>query len=74
MAWIDYKKACDMVLHSQIIECIDLPRAVENIKSFLVNSMEKWKIMLCSGNCKLGEVEIKWGAFQGDSLSPYWQV
>ena len=47
---------------------------VENIKSFLVNSMEKWKVMLCSGNCKLGEVEIKWGAFQGDSLSPYWQV
>ena len=41
MAWIDYKKACDMVLHSQIIECIDLLGVVENIKSFLVNSMEK---------------------------------
>ena len=42
----------------------------ENIKSFLVNSMEKWKVMLCSGNSELGEVEIKRGIFQGDSLSP----
>ena len=31
--------------------------------------MEKWKVMLCSGNSKLGEVEIKQGIFQGDSLS-----
>ena len=35
-----------------------------------VNSMEKWKVMLCSGNSELGEVEIKQGIFQGDSLSP----
>ena len=42
----------------------------ENIKSLLVNSMEKWKVMLCSGNSELGEVEIKRGIFQGDSLSP----
>ena len=26
-----------------------------------VNSMEKWKVMLCSGNSELGEVEIKRG-------------
>ena len=42
----------------------------ESIKSLLVNSMEKWKVMLCSGNSELGEVEIKRGIFQGDSLSP----
>ena len=65
MAWIDYKKAYDMVPHSWIIECLDLFGVAENIKSLLVNSMEKWKIMLCSG-----EVEIKQGIFQGDSLSP----
>ena len=40
-----------------------------NIKSLLVNSMEKWKVMLCSGNSELGEVKIKRGIFQGDSLS-----
>ena len=58
MAWIDYKNAYDMVPHSWIIECLDLFGVAENIKSLLVNSMEKWKVMLCSGNSELGEVEI----------------
>ena len=70
MAWIDYQKAYDMVPHSWIIECLDLFGVADNIKSLLVNSMEKWKVMLCSGNSELGEVEIKRGIFQGDSLSP----
>ena len=70
MAWIDYKKAYDMVPHSWIIEYLDLFGAAENIKSLLVNSMEKWKVMLCSGNSELGEVEIKCGISKGDSLSP----
>ena len=59
-----------MVPHSWIIECLDLLGVAENIKSLLVNSVEKWKVMLCSGNSELGEVEIKQGIFQGDSLSP----
>ena len=70
MAWIDYKKAYDMVPHLWIIECLDLFGVPENIKSLLVDSMEKWRVMLCSGNSELGEVEIKCGIFQGDSLSP----
>ena len=69
MAWIDYKKAYDMVPYLWIIESLDLFGVAENIKSFLVNSMEKWKVMLCSGNSELGEVKIKRGIFQGDSLS-----
>ena len=69
MAWIDYKKAYDMVPHSWIIECLDLFGVAENNKSLLVNSIEKWKVMLCSGNSELGEVEIKQVIFQGDSLS-----
>ena len=70
MAWITYKKAYDMVPHSWIIKCLDLFGVAENIKSLLGNSMEKWKVMLCSENSELGEVEIKRGIFQGDSLSP----
>ena len=70
MAWIDYKTAYDMVPHSAIIECLDLFGVAENIKSLLVNSMEKRKVMLCSGNFGLGEVEIKRDIFEGDSLSP----
>ena len=71
MAWIDYKKAYDMVPHSWIIKYLDLFGVAENIKSFLVNSVAKWEVMLCSGNSELGEVEIKRGIFQGDSLSPF---
>ena len=70
MAWIDYKKAYDMVPHLWIIECLDLFGVAENIKSLLVNNVEKRKVMLCSGNSELGEVEIKRGIFQGDFLSP----
>ena len=69
MAWIDYKKAYDMLPHLWFIECLVLFELAENIKSLLVNSMEKWKVMLCSENFELGEVEIKRGIFQGDSLS-----
>ena len=58
MAWIDYKKAYDMVPNSWIIECLGLFGVAENIKSLLVNSMEKLKLMLSSGNSEIGEVEI----------------
>ena len=72
MPWIDYKKAydMDMVPHLWTIECFDLSGVAENFKNLLVNHMEKWKVMLCSGKSELGEVEIKQGIFQGDSLSP----
>ena len=53
-----------------MIECLDFFGVPENIKSLLVNSMEKWKVMLYSGNSELGELEIKQGIFQGDALSP----
>ena len=70
MALIDYMKAYDMVPHSWIKECLDLFGVAENIRTLLVNSMEKWRVMLCEGNSELGEVDIKRGIFQGDSLSP----
>ena len=49
-----------MVPHSSsIIECLDLFGVGENMKSLLVNGMEKWKVMLCSANSEFGEVKIK---------------
>ena len=41
MAWIDYQKTYDIVPRSWINECLDLFEVAENIKTFLVNSMEK---------------------------------
>ena len=41
------------------------------IKTLLVNSMAKWRVMLSYvENSELEEVGIKRGIFQGDSLSP----
>ena len=61
MALIDYKKAFDMVPHiliQWIIECLDLFIVAESIKSLLVNSMEKWEVMLYSGNSELVKLKL----------------
>ena len=53
-----------MIPHSWISES-ELLGVAENTKNFFVNSMNKWKLELtCNGN-----VEIRRGIFQGDSLS-----
>ena len=41
ITWIDWKKAYDMVPHSWIKESLDLFGIAKNIKTMLVNSMEK---------------------------------
>ena len=70
MAWIDYKKAYDMVPHSWIIETLKFLRVADNIQNFLSKSMSSWKTRLESKGELIGEVQIKRGIFQGDSLSP----
>ena len=70
MAWVDYKKAYDMVPHSWIIECLKLVNVSDNIISFIQGSMAKWKTELTASGRTLCEVDIKRGIFQGDSLSP----
>ena len=70
MAWIDYKKAFDMVPHSWIIECLKIYGAAENIITLLSNTMNHWKTNLTASGTKLAEVNIRRGIFQGDSLSP----
>ena len=70
MAWIDYRKAYDMIPQSWISECLEVFGVAENTKNFLVNSMNKWKLELTSNGASLGNVEIRRGIFEGDSLSP----
>ena len=43
---------------------------VENLRNVLEKSMEQWKLSLMSNGEDLGEVNVKRGIFQGDSLSP----
>ena len=70
IAWIDYKKAYDFVPHSWINECMELYGIADNVKNFLVKSMEQWKLSLTSNGEDPGKVDMKKGIFQGDSLSP----
>ena len=41
----------------------------ENIKTMLVNSMKKWRMISCAGNMELGEVAIRQGIFLRNFLS-----
>ena len=70
VAWIDYRKAYDMVPHSWIIECLKMIGVSENIITLIKNSMKNWETILTAGNEELGNVKIERGIFQGDSLSP----
>ena len=70
VAWIDYKKAYDMVPHSWIVECLGMVGVSEQIEHFLSESMKTWRVDLTCNNQSLGGVDIKREIFQGDSLSP----
>ena len=70
MAWIDYKKAYDMVPHSWILKCLEMVRGAKNMITVISNSMANWKTVLTSGGTDLGQVDIRRGISQGDSLSP----
>ena len=69
MAWIDYRKAYDLVPHSWILECLENLGVNEEIRRIVKESMKSWKVELTYGNDVLGEVKIERGIFQGDSLS-----
>ena len=70
MAWVDYKKAYDMVPHSWIIAAMGMVGLVDNIIGLIKQSMNKWKTNLYADGKLLGSVPIRRGIFQGDSFSP----
>ena len=69
VAWIDYRKAYDMVPHGWIEKCMNMFGVVVNVRSFITESMKHWSTELNAGQSRLGNVKIKRGFFQGDSLS-----
>ena len=54
MAWIDYKKAYDMLPHSWIVETLNIFKVARNIDGLLRGSMKDWKTELTSGDETLG--------------------
>ena len=70
MAWVDCKKAYDMVQHSWLEECLEIFGNAENVRKLLTNSRTTWRTELTDCGESLGDVQIKREIFQGDSLSP----
>ena len=70
MAWVDYKKAYDMIPHSWIIESLKLTNLADNVIKFIERSMKSWNVNLLSNGEFLANVKIKRDIFHGDSLSP----
>ena len=70
MTWIDYKKAYNSVPHSWMLRSMGLVGAATNITSFMEKAVKMWNTTLTVNGETIGEVKIKRGIFQGDSLSP----
>ncbi|XP_076592755.1 uncharacterized protein LOC143324285 [Chaetodon auriga] len=63
-AWIDYKKACDSMPHTWILECLDLYKIDGTLGAFIKNSMALWKTTLEANSQPIAE---NWKKLQ-DSL------
>ena len=70
MAWIDYKKAYDMVPQSWIIHCIKMYKISQEVINFIENTMQTWRVELTAGGKSLSETKIQTGIYQGDAQSP----
>jgi len=46
MAWVDYKKAYDMIPHSWIIESLEFTNVADNVIKFIERSMKSWNVNL----------------------------
>ena len=70
MAWIDYKKAHDMVPQSWIINCLKTYKISHEVINFIEKNMKNWRIELTAGGKSLAETKTQIAIFQGDALSP----
>ena len=68
MRWIDYRKAYDMVLHSWVIESLNMMGIAKNV-NFLGKTVKSWRVELTCGSETLWKVPIKREIFQGDAVS-----
>ena len=59
MAWINYKKAYDMVSHSWLLGVVEMKGVADNVRSLLEASTRNWKTELSANGKSLGVVNIK---------------
>ena len=70
MAWIDDKKAYDMVPRSWILHCLKMYKISYEVINFIEQTMKTWRVGLTAGGRSIAETKTQRGSFQGDALSP----
>ena len=70
LAWIEYKKAYDMVLQSWIINYLKMYKISHEVINFIEEIMKTWRVELTEGGRILTETKIQRGIFQGVDISP----
>ena len=70
MAWIDYKKAYDMVPQTWIINCYKMYKISDEIINFIEKTMKTWRVELTTGWKSFAEAKIQRDIFQVDAISP----
>ena len=58
MAWIDYKKADDMVPHSWVINSLKMYKISHEVIDFIDKTMKTWRVELTAGGRRLPEAKI----------------
>ena len=53
VAWIDYRKAYDMVPHGWIEKCMEMVGVAINMRQFITGSMKQWNTKLTAGDKRL---------------------
>ena len=56
IAWIDYKKAYDLVPHSWIKRCLEFFKISGKVRNLLECTMPQWRVELTSGGERLADV------------------
>ena len=59
MAWIDFKKAYDMVPHSWIINSLKVYKISDEVINFIDKTMKTWRVELTAGGRRLAEAKIQ---------------
>ena len=70
MAWINYKKAYDIVPQSWIINPLKMYKISDEVINFIEKTMKTWRVELTAGGRSLAQAKIQRCIFQGDALSP----
>ena len=69
MAWIDFKKAYDMLPQSWILHSLKMYKISHEVINFIEQTMKTWRVELTTGGRSIAETKIQRGIFQ-DELSP----